>query len=109
MFAYVYSWLYPEPIETNLKDLNVINSNRIELITEKELLSVNLKPYNVIPSPARNMPNIDKFTLQVLSKAQLKDVLAVKLKKETPLQYISMQIICVEWLTPNIKLGISKS
>ena len=81
MFAYVYSWLYPEPIEMNSKDLNVINSNRIELITEKELLSVNLKPYNVIPSPARNMPNIDKFTLQVLSKAQLKDVLAVKLKK----------------------------
>ena len=78
MFTYVYSWLYPEPPID--KDSNVMTS-KIELITEKDLLSVNLKPYNVIPSPARNMPNIDKFTLQVLSKAQLQDVLAVKLKK----------------------------
>jgi len=27
------------------------------------------------------MPNLDKFTLEVLSKAQLRDILAIKLKK----------------------------
>ena len=68
MLSYIYSWLYQEPPKRTL-------------ISENDLLKVNLKPINIIPAPARNMPNLDKFTLQELSKAQLEDILAVKLKK----------------------------
>ena len=80
MLAYIYSWVYPEPKPEAIK-YPVISLSSRKLITENDLLKVNLKPFNVIPSPARNMPNIDKFTLEVLSKAQLEDILAVKLKK----------------------------
>jgi len=79
MLSYVYSWLYPEPPTPEIK-YPEISFNRT-LISETDLLKVNLKPLNVIPAPARNMPNVDKFTLQALSKAQIEDILAVKLKK----------------------------
>jgi len=79
MLSYIYSWVYPEPKPEAIKYPVTSLSSR-KLITENDLLKVNLKPFNVIPS-ARNMPNIDAFTLQVLSKAHLKDILAVKLKK----------------------------
>lgn len=80
MLAYIYSWVYPEPKPEAIK-YPVISLSSRKLITENDLLKVNLKPFNVIPSPARNMPNIDRFTLEALSKAQLEDILAVKLKK----------------------------
>lgn len=82
MLSYLYSWFYPEKDQES-KEIKYpeITSHRISLISETDLLKVNLKSINVIPSPARNMPNMDKFTLQVLSKAQLDDILAVKLKK----------------------------
>ena len=79
MFAYIYSWLYPAPISPKIR-YPEFSINRT-LISENDLLNVHLKPFNVIPAPARNMPNMDKFTLLVLSKAQLNDILAVKLKK----------------------------
>lgn len=82
MLAYIYSWFYSEPV-TYLPKYPEVSLVRPQLISEEDLLKVNLKPLNVIPSPARNMPNLDKFTLQVLSKAQLEDVLAVRLKKTT--------------------------
>lgn len=81
MLSYIYSWLYPEqPLPLKTHPLKPQISLSTSLITESDLLKVNLKPFNVIPS-ARNMPNMDAFTLQVLSKAHLKDILAVKLKK----------------------------
>ena len=79
MLSYIYSWIYPEPQKIKYPEISFSRS----LISETDLLKVNLKPANVIPSPARNMPNVDKFTLQALSKAQIEDILAVKLKKTT--------------------------
>lgn len=79
MLSYIYSWIYPEPPEIKIKYPEISFSK--SLISETDLLKVNLKPVNVIPAPARNMPNVDKFTLQALSKAQIQDILAVKLKK----------------------------
>jgi len=78
MLSYIYSWIYPEPPKIKYPEISTRS-----LISETDLLKVNLKPANVIPSPARNMPNVDKFTLQALSKAQIQDILAVKLKKTT--------------------------
>ena len=43
----------------------------------KDLNNIKLKS---IPYPARNMPCIDKFTLQTLSKYHLKEILSVKLR-----------------------------
>lgn len=84
MIEYIYSWIYPE----NKKIIPIIypeinlNFNKKHLISDKDLLNVKLKHTdNIIPAPARNMPNLDKFTLHMLSKAQLDDILAVKLKK----------------------------
>ena len=81
MLSYIYSWLFPEKINKIVLPEISFETARINLITEKDLLNAKLKPINVIPSPARNMPNLDKFTLHMLSKAQLDDILAVKLKK----------------------------
>lgn len=84
MIEYIYSWIYPD----NKKIIPIIypeinlNFNKKHLISDTDLLNVKLKPTNnIIPAPARNMPNMDKFTLQMLSKAQLDAILAVKLKK----------------------------
>jgi hypothetical protein len=80
MIEYIYSWIYP--INTQTYNSNSNSFSKVHLISEKDLLNVKLKPIeNVIPAPARNMPNLDKFTLHMLSKAQLDDILAVKLKK----------------------------
>jgi len=87
MLAYIYSWFYTSTIVH--QDIVLHNPvykypefhPRKPFISEIDLLKVNLHPKNVIPGPARNMPNLDKFTLEVLSKAQLRDILAIKLKK----------------------------
>lgn len=72
MISYIYSWLYPEKI---------LEQNNIHLISEKDLLNAQLKPVNVIPAPARNMPNLDKITLKEMNKAYTNDILNIKLKK----------------------------
>ena len=80
MIEYIYSWIYTEDKKIDIDKR--LNSNKIHLISDRDLLNVKLKPIeNIIPAPARNMPNLDKFTLHMLSKAQLDDILAVKLKK----------------------------
>ena len=57
-------------------------SEKKYLITINELNSVNLNPVkDVIPGPSRNMPSsFDKVNLQNLNKAQLQQILNVKLK-----------------------------
>jgi len=51
-------------------------------ITSDKLLAVKLKPpRDVVPSPARNMPPMDKFILTQLNKAQLDEIMKVKLRK----------------------------
>lgn len=45
------------------------------------LINVKLNPVkDIVPSPVRNMPHLDKFTLNVLNQAQLSQILSVKLK-----------------------------
>ena len=72
MISYIHSWLYP---------VKILDQNNINLISEKDLLNVQLKPLNVIPAPARNMPNLDKITLREMNKAYTDDILNIKLKK----------------------------
>ena len=58
-----------------------ISEGIIYLVSVSELLSVKLKPpKDIIPAPARNMPHITKFQLNMLNRAQLKAILSVKLK-----------------------------
>ena len=104
MWSYIYSWFYPEPPTK-------------QVIYEKDLLNVRLKPVQVqqvpqpqvpqvpqvqqvplpqVPLPQVPLPQVPqvplqqvqptepikpKFTLQSLSKEQLANILAVKLKK----------------------------
>ena len=69
MWSYIYSWFYPEPPTK-------------QVIYEKDLLNVRLKPVQVqVPQVQPTEPIKPKFTLQSLSKEQLANILAVKLKK----------------------------
>ena len=75
-----YSFWYNNTLEEKVEE-KVEEKNK-RLISIEDLKSVKLKIVNdIIPSPARNMPNLDKFILQELNKAQLHDILNVKLKK----------------------------
>jgi len=50
------------------------------LISSEDLEKINLRSTkDIIPNPSRNMPLLDKISLQSLNKAQL-DILNVKLK-----------------------------
>lgn len=72
IYEYVSSfWNNPQPI-----------SEQKYLITIEDLKSVNLQPVNnIIPAPSRNMPPMyDKVDLRNLNKAQLYEILNVKLK-----------------------------
>ena len=84
MLSYIYSWFYSteeSPVyRTEVSPVYTTEYHEFKPImpfSESDLS--NLK--NVIPGPARNMPNIDKCTLEILSKAHIQDILAVKLKK----------------------------
>ena len=87
LIKYIYSSIWYNNVEQKKDEIKIeINQRNKEksnsLISVEDLLSVKLKMLNnTIPSPARNMPNIDKFILQQLNKAQLNDILNVKLKK----------------------------
>jgi hypothetical protein len=94
LVGYINSWWYvPESIHENtmvvptpppapvLKSNSEPSNNIVYLVSVNELLSVKLKPVtDIIPSPARNMPHINKFQLHMLNQAQLKAILSVKLK-----------------------------
>ena len=57
------------------------NERRLSLISPIDLVNVKLNPVkDIIPAPARNMPPLDKFTLNILNQAQLRQILSVKLK-----------------------------
>ena len=74
-----------------------ISEGIVYLVSVSELLSVKLKPpKDIIPAPARNMPHITKFQLNMLNRAQLKAILSVKLKpvKNPPNQrYMLLDIL----------------
>lgn len=87
--SYINSFFYEPEIKvygdnsiTPPKNDDISESTKVlYLVSANELLSVKLKPLkDVIPAPARNMPNINKFQLHMLNKAQLNAILSVKLK-----------------------------
>lgn len=74
IYEYVTSyWNTPHPLPP---------SDKKYLITIDDLKSVNLQPVsNIVPAPSRNMPPMyDKVDLSNLNKAQLYEILNVKLK-----------------------------
>ena len=84
IFEYVNYYIYGTSNETKINE-NKINediNNKKFLISIEDLAKVNLTPVeNVIPGPSRNMPpKYDKINLQALNKAQLQEILNVKLK-----------------------------
>ena len=51
------------------------------LISPDDLLKINLNSTNdIIPGPSRNMPVIDTFELSTFNKAQLEEILSIKLR-----------------------------
>lgn len=83
IFEYVNYYIYGTENNQNNQNYNnePVNDKKF-LISVEDLAKVNLTPIdNVIPAPARNMPpRYDKVNLQALNKAQLKEILNVKLK-----------------------------
>lgn len=60
---------------------NIIIPKRQTLISLNDLKKVRLNPVSrVIPGPARNMPVMNTFSLGMLNKAQLKEILSVQLR-----------------------------
>lgn len=90
LLDYINSWFYTQQNnDNNDNNDNIVTSQEekqnnddiVCLISPKDLINIKLKPTkNIIPSPARNMPPVDKFYLANLNKAQLKEILNVKLK-----------------------------
>lgn len=84
LYYYFMSYFYDD----NSKELVVAKEIPHEeikpkkfLISFEELNNVNLKPSkDVIPAPSRNMPLIDTFELNLSNKAQLDEILNIKLK-----------------------------
>ena len=80
LIKYILNSIWYNSVEQ--KNIEKKEEKSKNLISVEDLISVKLKmSNNIIPSPARNMPNINKFLLQQLNKAQLNDILNVKLKK----------------------------
>lgn len=82
-YYYFMSYFY----DNNSKELPPKEISREEikpnkfLISFEELNKVNLKPSkDVIPAPSRNMPLIDTFELNIYNKAQLYEILNIKLR-----------------------------
>jgi hypothetical protein len=93
---YINSWWIgvPEQNKEDLMETRAISNTQCKevnniknkcLISANDLVKVKLKPIkDIIPSPARNMPPIDKFQLHMLNQAQLKEILNVKLRPTPP-------------------------
>jgi len=88
IFNYISSWwLSPEDQGViNIIPKSFPDERPLLLISSSDLKKVKLNPpSHIIPSPARNMPPLDKFTLNILNQAQLRQILSVKLK---PIKHI---------------------
>lgn len=99
LVEYINSWLFTpkennggtsivhkEPfLSESSSDTKENNDDIVCLISVNDLLNVKLKPVkDIIPSPARNMPVMNKFQLHMLNQAQLKEILKVKLRPTPP-------------------------
>ena len=67
---------------TNVIPKSLLEEKPLSLISASDLIKVKLNPPKyIIPAPARNMPPLDKITLNFLNQAQLREIMSVKLKK----------------------------
>jgi hypothetical protein len=101
VYNYITSWWIPVDIKTPTAP--PLSETKVYLVSVNELLGVKLKSTkDVIPSPARNMPNISKFQLNMLNQANLKEILNVKLRqtvvKEKPSVYAPRHPVLKELL-----------
>lgn len=80
--------LYPN--NENISDNEIQDYNKVCVVTEDILKSVNLQPIkNIEPNPSRNAPpHFTKIDLRNLNKAQLNAILNVKLKPTPLLQKV---------------------
>jgi hypothetical protein len=105
---YLSSWVIStKNLETPINCPKIVQQepeNIIYLVSVSDLVGVKLKPVkNIIPAPARNMPHISKFELNMLNQAQLKSILSVKLKPiekiQKPTFYLPNHPVLRELLT----------
>lgn len=110
LFSYIGSWWVTPQEQNEVEADNVIlksfpNERRLSLIAPTDLINVKLNPVkDIVPAPARNMPPLNKFTLNVLNQAQLRQILSVKLK---PTKHIE-KINCYEPRHPVLKELLQK-
>ena len=111
LFNYISSWWVAPENHNEVEVDNVIlksfpNERRLSLIAPNDLINVKLNPIkDIIPAPARNMPPFDKFTLNVVNQAQLREILSVKLK---PTRHIEKNT-CYEPRHPVLKELLQKT
>jgi len=84
--SFIYNYFYketnltPEDDDDDEKFVFIESENKY-LITLEDLKSSGLKPINnVIPNPSRNMPLINTLSLIKSNKAQLDEILNIKLR-----------------------------
>ena len=76
IYSYFTSYFYNDKIE--IKDEKLVKPKF--LITPDDLNKLNLKSSkNTIPGPSRNMPVLDTFELCIHNKAQLDEILEIRL------------------------------
>ena len=76
---YYFSYLWSSSDIKNIEETQILPKKFI--ITSDDLIKVNLNPQkDVVPAPSRNMPLLDTFELNIYNKAQLTEILNIKLK-----------------------------
>ena len=95
-YNYLNGWWYPS-VKKNIPEapltifpqIKALSTLSTFTVNDLKLQKNNLKP--IYPGPARNMPNnICKFTLLDMTKDQLNQILAVKLRKIPIIQRTSV-------------------
>ena len=78
-YYFSYLWYGNQPVET---DVSIVpNVPKKFIISPSDLKKVDLVHHKgVTPSPSRNMPLLDTFELNIYNKAQLTEILNIKLK-----------------------------
>lgn len=78
-YYFSYLWYGNQPVETDM--INVPSIPKKFIISPSDLKKVDLVHHEgVTPSPSRNMPLLDTFELNIYNKAQLTEILNIKLK-----------------------------
>ena len=81
-YYFSYLWYGNQPTETDMTNVPIVpNIPKKFIISPSDLKKVDLVHHEgVTPSPSRNMPLLDTFELNIYNKAQLTEILNIKLK-----------------------------